>query len=222
VLDLGCSTCDEGYALVGAGVDLVGVDRDAVTLAETAQRFASFMDAKRDALDPSNEHEELPKATFVACDAADFKLTDSQRFDLILLRRPDVAIQQEGWRAAFRKMPEWVAPKGQIIVTTPGAFEAKIAREWLQDLDLERIEERMISRKDEHYAVIARGVSAKDGKSNQKTLAEALAWEPDVVPMVCDLRTGKCSSVEPTNESDNLSVFNETPHSTQGAANDRR
>jgi SAM-dependent methyltransferase len=175
VLDLGCSTCEEGEALLASGVRLTLVDRDAVTLAKTAERLA--------------------QATCVAADAARVEFPDSERFDVILMRRPDVAVQQAGWHAAFRRLPEWLAQGGRVVVTTPGTFEARIVRAWLEELGAKRIEEHMIDRKDERCVIVAHGVRTEEKCSQQKSLAEALEWDPGSPRMVCDVRTGICTFV---------------------------
>jgi SAM-dependent methyltransferase len=175
VLDLGCSTCEEGEALLDAGAKLTCVDQDAVTLAETAKR--------------------LPDATCIANDAARFAPIDGERFDVVLVRRPDVAIQTEGWRAAFRKIPTWTSQSGRVIVTTPGAMEARIVRTWLQETDARRIKEAVMDWKDEGHVLIAEGIDPRDEKPQAPSPAGLLAWESSEVPLVCDVRTGKCTPV---------------------------
>jgi trans-aconitate methyltransferase len=176
VLDLGCSDCEEGEALLEAGALLTCVDQDGVTLAKTARR--------------------LPEATCVATDAARFSPASGERFDVVLFRRPDVAIQNERWHAAFERIPEWIAKGGRVAVTTPGAMEARIARRWLEEIGARKIEEVSMDWQDERHALVAEGIEPRDGQVRGQSLAEMLAWESDDVPMVCDVRTGKCTPVD--------------------------
>jgi trans-aconitate methyltransferase len=175
VLDLGCSTCEEGEALLEAGARLTCVDQDGVTLEQTARR--------------------LPAATCVTSDAARFAPEANERFDVVLLRRPDVAIQGERWHAAFGKLPSWIAQGGHVVVTTPGDWEAHIVRTWLEELGTRDIKEVLMDWQDERHVLIAEGIEPRDGQPKAQTPAEMLAWESDDIPMVCDVRTGRCTPV---------------------------
>ncbi|MGI6590933.1 MAG: hypothetical protein ACOX1O_04890 [Eggerthellaceae bacterium] len=172
---MGCSTCKEGEALLDAGVHLTCVDQDSVTLAQTAKR--------------------LPAATCIASDAARFVPPSGKRFDVVLFRRPDVAIQSESWHAAFAKIPSWIAEGGHVLVTTPGAWEARIVRTWLQEAGAQHIKEVRMDWQDEQHALIAEGIEPRSEQQQGQTLAELLAWESSDVPMVCDVRTGQCTPV---------------------------
>lgn len=174
MLDLGCSTCEEGKALLDAGAQLTCVDQDGVTMEQTAKR--------------------LPAATCITSDAARFTPESGERFDVVLFRRPDVAIQNERWHAAFVKIPSWIAKGGRVIVTTPGALEARIVRTWLKELGSD-IKEVLMDWQDERHVLIAEGIEPRDEQPRAQTLAEKLAWKSDEVPMVCDVRTGKCTPV---------------------------
>lgn len=175
MLDLGCSTCEEGEALLDAGAQLTCVDQDAVTLAETAKR--------------------LPDATCIANDAARFAPIDGERFDVVLVRRPDVAIQNERWCAVFGKIPSWIAQGGHVIVTTPGAMEARIVRALLKETNARRIQEVIMNWKDEGHVLIAEGIEPCDKQPRAQSPAEMLSWESSEIPLVCDVRTGKCTPV---------------------------
>ncbi|MGI6217911.1 MAG: class I SAM-dependent methyltransferase [Coriobacteriales bacterium] len=175
VLDLGCSTCEEGESLLEAGVHLTCVDQDGVTMEQTAKR--------------------LPAATCIASDAARFVPKSGERFDVVLMRRPDVAIQKERWHAVFGKIPSWIAKDGRVIVTTPGAWEARIVRTWLKEIGTRNIKEVVMDWKDEQHVLIADGIEPRDELPSEQTPAEMLAWESDEIPMVCDVRTGKCTPV---------------------------
>ncbi len=168
VLDVGCGDCPEAPALLAAGVELTGIDTDerAIVRARTTS----------------------PAAAFVCADAATLKPGWSAPFDVVLLRRPELAASPQAWRRIFSSIPSWLSPRGQVIVSTPGPSEAEAAGRWLDEAGLAAAPAVQLGAEQERYAVTAtRPVPATDPTT-------PVVWEDDSEPgAVCDLATGTCT-----------------------------
>lgn len=173
VLDVGCGECREGEALVNAGVDLIGIDLDEATIASVRKR--------------------LPGATFLCADAATLEGTWHHHFDLLIVRRPDVAAQSERWRHVLEATATWLSPGGLVLLTTPGPHEAELASLWLEHVGFLSTRSALVGLEDEAHLLTAR--AAEDLSSGAKPSAARLVnWIDFEEPgLVCDPRTGVCA-----------------------------
>lgn len=135
LLDLGCGECREGPALVGAGVELTGLDADEHAIARARER--------------------TPGATFVCADAAALEPGWHEPFDVVLLRRPELAAALGAWERILWSIPWWLSRRGRVIVTTARAIEAELARAWLGQAGLAVDPAMRIGEPDERYVVTA-------------------------------------------------------------------
>ncbi|HEY3383498.1 MAG TPA: methyltransferase domain-containing protein [Vicinamibacterales bacterium] len=110
LLDLGCGECLEAEALLAAGVDVTGLDIDEAAVDSAQARVAN--------------------ATFACEDASAARR--GEEFDVVLLRRPDLAAQPDRWQRVFLSVRQSLGAAGQIMVTTPGRREADLACRWLE------------------------------------------------------------------------------------------
>ncbi len=111
VLDLGCGDCRDAAAYYESGWSpdtlLVGLDLDFHTLRQTNKR----------AIHP------------VQADLMHLPLR--ARFDLILVRHPDVARQPAAWEFALNHLIGWLADPGSVLITTYSVLEVDTLRGWL-------------------------------------------------------------------------------------------
>ncbi|MBX7252922.1 MAG: class I SAM-dependent methyltransferase [Candidatus Promineofilum sp.] len=178
LLTVGCGACPEGKSLLAAGVELTGVDFDEQAIATARAR--------------------LPEATFICRDAARFDPGQDSLFDVILLRRPDIAAQPAPWQAILTRIPARLAPGGQVMLTTPGPHEAALAADWLLAAGFARVHKEPLDADDEHFLVTASQPAM--GKAMPIPATKPLAvnvvlWneDDDEAAPVCDLTTGLCS-----------------------------
>lgn len=177
LLDIGCSDCTEGESLIRSGVILTGIDQDEETIQAVRVR--------------------LPEGRFLAMNAADYQT--EERFDVILLRRPDLILGFRSWKKVFSRLSDWLAAGGLILVTTPGDSEAKIALQLFSEVGTSGIELVSTEWEDEQYLLRAEApdslASAVEIKRNP--LVDELMWTDDQPAWVCDSKTGMCSLVSP-------------------------
>lgn len=143
VLDLGCSTCTEAEALVASGVTLVGVDQDEESVRAARAR--------------------VPEASFVAARAESWEPGQAGRFDVALVRRPDLALGAAGWERAFARLPHLLGRDGLVLVTTPGKIEASLAASLLRGAGATGVETAELGATEENYLVSAR-IRGHDGE----------------------------------------------------------
>lgn len=176
VLDLGCSECLEGEALLAAGVGLTGVDQDEVSIRAAGRR--------------------LPNATFVCADAAELPDDWRGRFGMILIRRPDLLAQPERWRLVFGRLSGWLSAGGRVVVTTVSAGEAYLVAQWLAESGFDMTDREELPMTDEAKIMVG-VISAKPAAGNEKTPQtlpkRVVKWDDNEAGPVCDLETGKCS-----------------------------
>ena len=193
LLDVGCGPCEEGEALLGAGVELTGLDQDGETIQRARGRLGG--------------------ARLIAADAAWWLARTHERFDVVLMRRPDLFMRPQNWRQVFSAVQRAVAEDGEVIVTTPGEGEARLVRKWLEEgfseVELTRTDWReegfIVSARekrevDERPASEVQGLDVEAPGTPDGTmggLAQSLAWEDDEPVLICDLRTGVCTTVPP-------------------------
>ncbi len=167
VLDVGCGDCPEAPALLAAGVELTGIDTDerAIVRARTTS----------------------PAAAFVCADAATL-MPGSAPFDVVLLRRPELAASPGTWRRIISSIPSWLSPRGRVIVSTPGPSEAEATGRWLDEAGLATAPAVQLGAEEERYVVTA----ARPVPANEPTTP--VVWEDDSeLGVVCDLATGTCT-----------------------------
>ncbi len=105
-LDAGCGACPPArtlHELFPAAV-LLGIDRDPFVL-----RGKPFL-------------------RLIVGDVARLPLARSVRFDLILIRHPDVDRHLERWRQASMGLPGWLRPEGRMLVSCYAAHEVETMR----------------------------------------------------------------------------------------------
>lgn len=177
LLDIGCSDCREGEALLTAGVSLTGIDQDEVTI-QAAQR-------------------RLPQATFRCADAADFNGHVEGRFEVVLIRRPDLFAQPDRWRRVVRRLPQLLTANGGLILTTISAAEATLAERWLLESGFVITSKEELTMTDETMIITASMDEKTDEKTEVKTekgpFKPFKSWDEGATVPVCDLTTGKCS-----------------------------
>lgn len=175
LLDIGCGPCPEGEELLAHGIFLTGVDQDGETIREVQRR--------------------LPGGKFVTADAAVWLTETDRHYDAILIRRPDVIFRSENWHCVFRSIPFVLKRGGRVIVTTPGQSEAGVCVKWLSEIaDQVRLSETGVSK--EAFLVRAEDFMEMDKREDdRRRLIQNLSWEDDRPPVVCDLRTGRCTAI---------------------------
>lgn len=176
LLDLGCGLCEEGEDLIRSGWVLTGVDQDGETIGQVRSR--------------------LPDGRFITADAAHWMVRCGSRYDVILIRRPDVAHRPENWHRIFQALGGLLKPDGVVFVTTPGAQEMSRCRRWLREAG-GRTKIVHLKQREEEYLVKAQELNEIHGSDEpMDRLISELSWEDDQPHMVCDLRTGRCTTVE--------------------------
>jgi SAM-dependent methyltransferase len=113
VLAIGCGDADEVGAWLATGRvrEVVGVDLDEEAVQRARARW--------------------PQATFLCADAAQLPDDFWHRFDVVLIRRPDLLAQPDRWRAVFAAIPSYLRPAGRVVVVVLGVAEEVLARRWL-------------------------------------------------------------------------------------------
>jgi len=144
----------------GRVAEIVGVDLDETALTQARARW--------------------PQGTFLCADAARLGEAYHRRFDLVLIRQPDLLAQPAHWRAVFAAVPIYLRPGGRVVVVLLGGVEESLARRWLEEDGLR------VARAD-----------ASEGGARRVLVAEPgtgpLVWEEGDVGGVCDVRTGACA-----------------------------
>lgn len=180
VLDLGCGTCEEGQQILDAGMALTGVDQDSETIEKVRQKF--------------------PSGRFIAANAALWLSNRTEKYDAVLIRRPDVIFQNRNWKQVFAALPGVLHPDSIVLVTAPGCSEAEICQKWLAET-AEKTELIHTGRKDEAYMATAEKIRKTEPvQTIQDSLIRDLSWEDENRRMVCDLLTGKCTVIDETEE----------------------
>jgi len=172
VLDLGCADCPEGEALVAAGADLVGIDLDEAAIVAA--------------------HDRLPGASFACGDAADTLRGHEASFDVVLARRPDLAVQPDRWRQILATAAACLVPDGQVLVSTPGPEEAHLARQWLTEAGFSRVDGTALDAAGERFVVTASEPAPRPASPGPPLPAGVVRWGGDEEAEVCDVRTGTC------------------------------
>jgi hypothetical protein len=110
ILELGCGAFREAplYSVVFGTVQIIGIDR-----------YLPYA---------------IPDALCIQADAA--QLPFSRRFDLIVIRHPDVDRHPDAWFAAITLTPDHLNDGGLLLITTYSAGEAIQARDWLKTTPL--------------------------------------------------------------------------------------
>lgn len=176
LLDIGCGLCDEGEDLIRSGWTLTGIDQDGETIRQVRGR--------------------MPDGRFIAADAAHWLARCEERYDVILIRRPDLAHRPENWHRIFQLLGRLLKPGGVVFVTTPGEQEMRMCRRWLKEAD-GGTETVHLGWREEEYLVRAEGLNETRSESEPMDhLISELSWEDDRPHMVCDLRTGRCTTAE--------------------------
>ena len=171
LLDLGCADCPEAEALVAAGVEVVGVDLDEAAIVAARCR--------------------MPGARFRCSDAADMLRSHQASFDVVLVRRPDLAAQPERWRQVLTRAATCLAPHGRVLLTTPGPEEARLARKWLEAPGFARVEEAVLA-KGELFVVTATEPALRPASPGPRLPAGVVRWDGEDEAEVCDVKTGTC------------------------------
>jgi trans-aconitate methyltransferase len=180
LLDIGCGPCLEGEPLLARGIALTGIDQDGETI--------------------KNVQERLTKGKFITADAAFWLAKTQERYDAILIRRPDLIFRSENWKRVFELLPSVLKPGGSVIVTTPGQSEASMCTKWLR-LSAEDVRMTQTGISEENFMIRANHFKNVEKQDNTKIkLIQELSWEDDQPSLVCDLRTGRCTVV--TNKED--------------------
>ena len=180
LLDIGCGPCLEGEQLLARGITLTGIDQDGETIGKVQER--------------------LPEGKFITADAAFWLDKTQNRYDAILVRRPDLIFRSENWKRVFELLPSVLKPGGSVIVTTPGQSEAAMCAKWLRNA-AEDVRMILIGISEESFMVKADHFKKVEKQDNSKNkLIQELSWEDDQPALVCDLRTGRCTVV--TNKED--------------------
>jgi SAM-dependent methyltransferase len=173
VLDIGCGRCEEAEELLDHSVHLTGIDLDGETIQKLQKRF--------------------PKAWFITADAAQWLTMNDEKFDYVLIRRPDAAHRPQSWKRVFQGLAGSLKKVGRVIVTTPGRKEMEMCRRWLAECGGET-EVAMIDLPEEEYLLKAEKLMK--GSRQVNSLLHELTWQEDEAPLVCDLRTGRCTTGE--------------------------
>jgi len=119
VLEVGCGTADDVGTLLASGrvAEYIGVDLDELAVVRARAQW--------------------PRATFLCADAAQLPEAYHRRFDLVLIRRPDMLAQPSRWRQVFAKVSAYLGDGGRVVVITLGQAEAAVARQWLEEAGME-------------------------------------------------------------------------------------
>jgi trans-aconitate methyltransferase len=182
LLDLGCGLCEEGEDLIRRGWALTGIDQDGETIRQVRSR--------------------LPDGRFITADAAHWLLRCGDKYDVILIRRPDLAHRPENWLRIFQALGGLLKPGGVVFVTTPGVQEMSLCRRWLREAG-GHTETVFLGHREEEYLVKAQGLhEIHNNNEPMDRLISELSWEDDRPHMVCDLRTGRCTAVEESDSAD--------------------
>lgn len=137
LLDIGCGAAEEAGELLASGkvADFLGVDLDERAIAEAQARW--------------------PQARFICEDAARLSPEAVGRFEVILIRRPDLLAQPARWHQVFLRLPDLLRPGGRVIVTLIGEDEAALARRWLEEAGLRVLQIEDRSEPEERYWILA-------------------------------------------------------------------
>jgi SAM-dependent methyltransferase len=178
ILDIGCGPCLEGERILDKGISLTGIDQDEETIERVRER--------------------LPRGVFIAADAARWlEQADGEKdkYDAVLLRRPDLIFRSENWYQVFRRLPKVIREGGRAVVTTPGESEARLCGKWLSET-ADAVERSETGIDEEGFVVTAEDFVKNTGEEiddARASLIRSLSWEDDRPGLVCDVRTGKCT-----------------------------
>ncbi|HEY3439672.1 MAG TPA: methyltransferase domain-containing protein [Paludibaculum sp.] len=182
LLDVGCGECHEGESLIAAGVSLTGIDLDESAIASARIRLST--------------------AKFVCGDAAAFKPSRESLFDVVLVRRPDLAAQPARWRTILASAPVWLTGRGCVVLTTPGPHEAHLGRRWLDEAGFAKTTLEPIEADGERFLVTAMGPEKTNVQQKSAIPEDVVVWEQDeeAPAPFCDPRTGMCSPAPAHND----------------------
>ena len=118
VLELGCGAFAGALKIYSRGSEmfLLGMDRD-------PQRL-------------SQAHPQVPDAWFLQADITSLPLSLTYRFDLVVVRHPDIDRDPGEWRSSLAAAPGFLATSGWLVVTTYSAAELEQIRGWLSLTEL--------------------------------------------------------------------------------------
>lgn len=174
LLDIGCGSCPEGEQILSSGIDLTGVDQDGETIRKVRRR--------------------LPQGAFAAADAAFWLDKQERHYEAVLIRRPDVIFRSENWHQVFRRLPKVLGDNGRVVVTTPGESEAGLCEKWLRET-ADTVRRSAAGNAEEAWIVTAADLRKTEEEENSRgSFIQSLSWEEDRPRMVCDLRTGRCTT----------------------------
>ena len=179
LLDIGCGRCEEAAELLKHGVHLTGIDLDGKTLASLQKLY--------------------PDARFITGDAAQWLLMQDETFDVILIRRPDAAQRPRSWQQVFDHLAGALKQGGKVIVTSPGRQEIHMCQRWLEENGADTVMKKL-DLAEEGYLMKAENLKKKSRQING--LLKELAWNEEEVQFVCDLRTGRCTAVNSSDDKD--------------------
>ncbi|GBD08331.1 27-O-demethylrifamycin SV methyltransferase [Candidatus Thermoflexus japonica] len=137
LLDIGCGTAEEAGELLASGkvADFLGVDLDERAIVEAQARW--------------------PEARFMCEDAVRLSPEAVGRFEVILIRRPDLLAQPARWHPVFLRLPVLLRPAGRVIVTLIGGGEAALAQRWLEEAGLRILQVEDRREPEERYWILA-------------------------------------------------------------------
>ena len=182
LLDIGCGLCEEGRDILAKGIRLTGIDQDGETIRKVQKR--------------------LPRGKFIIGDAAYLPDRMQEKYDAVLIRRPDVIFSCQNWERVFQTLPAVLNQDGIVIVSTPGQSEARICADWLRKT-FRSVHTAEIRQKEEEYMIRAEDMKQTSVHTDpKKLLIQSLSWDENEPHMVCDLRTGKCTVVSDEKESE--------------------
>lgn len=173
ILSVGCGLCREGEYLLEKGAELTGIDLDEVSLAKARHR--------------------MPQAVFHCRDASQFEVPENQRFDVVLIRRPDIALHPQRWKQILIRSQNWLKGYGRVILTTPEKMEAQMIETWLQDMNHGEVIRMNENLEQEREVLVVNAAEVLNTPKPSPVLPlGVISWD-DGEGLMCDLETGQCS-----------------------------
>lgn len=131
----------------------------------------------------------LPQATFRCAEASSYE----GRFDVVLIRRPDLFAQPDRWRGVVRRLPQLLTASGCLILTTISAAEAILAERWLLESGFVITCKEELPMTDETKIITATKDEKAEVKVEKGPFKPFKSWDEGATGPVCDITTGKCS-----------------------------